>query len=92
MWLHQDLIERVMGTAFLVFDEAAYLDCRIPTYPCGQIGVLIAQKATAKQRGQSFSSFKQAKRPLPASIKTRFYNTDYHLACFKQPTFFHEST
>lgn len=43
-WLHLPLIRRVMDNASSLYSSVRYAYTTIPTYPCGQIGFIMAIK------------------------------------------------
>ena len=44
LWLHLDLIAKVLGDCRALFPSVKYGYTTIPTYPSGQIGFIIATK------------------------------------------------
>jgi spermidine synthase len=81
MWLHLDLIERVLKDAKALYSSVDYAYSCVPTYPCGQIGFIIASKGNA--------SLRRAKRSIPADMvpKLRYYTEEIHKASFTLPKF-----
>ena len=45
LWIHEEIIAGVMQAAGAVFDTVDYAVTCVPTYPCGQIGFILAAKA-----------------------------------------------
>ena len=45
MWLHLDMIQQVMESAKKIFRVVDYAYTSVPTYPCGQIGFIVASKS-----------------------------------------------
>ena len=43
-WLHLPLIKKVMDNAATLYSSVRYAYTTIPTYPCGQIGFIMAIK------------------------------------------------
>lgn len=43
-WLHLPLIRKVMDNAATLYTSVRYAYTMIPTYPCGQIGFIMAIK------------------------------------------------
>jgi spermidine synthase len=78
LWLHMDIIKRLMVQSKEMFKHAEYAFTTIPTYPCGQIGFAILS-----ERDQSP---KEPVRTLPAD-KLRYYNEHVHRASFVLPEF-----
>lgn len=50
MWLHMDLIKRVLTDAKALYPTVDYGYSCVPTYPCGQIGFIIACKDAGESR------------------------------------------
>ena len=44
LWLHLPLIRKVMDNAASLYSSVRYAFTTIPTYPCGQIGFIMAIK------------------------------------------------
>jgi spermidine synthase len=84
LWLHLDLIERVMRDASALYPAVDYAFTTIPTYPSGQIGFILACKDAAP--GFTFSS---VKRDVPAALQEqlRYYTPQVHSAAFTLPRF-----
>jgi len=78
LWLHVDLIKRLIVQAKEMFKHAEYAFTTIPTYPSGVIGFCILSL-----RDESPSV---PKRELPAE-KMKYYNKDVHRAAFVLPEF-----
>jgi len=86
IWLHLELIGKVMGTLKKLFPSISYAYTSMPTYPCGTIGFLLA----SKEKGKVLS--KPRKLSLEEEKKLfKFYNADLHEASFKVPTFVRSS-
>ena len=47
-WLHLPLIRKVMDNAGTLYSSVRYAYTMIPTYPCGQIGFIMAIKDCGK--------------------------------------------
>lgn len=78
LWLHLDLIKRLLVQAKEMFKQAEYAYTTIPTYPSGVIGFCILSL-----RDESSSV---PKRELPVE-KLRYYNKDIHKSAFVLPEF-----
>ena len=84
LWLHLDLIERVMRDASKLYQHVDYAFTTIPTYPSGQIGFILACKDAAE--GYSISGFR---REVPAALQAqlRYYSPAVHQSAFTLPHF-----
>lgn len=97
MWMHLPLIKKLVATTSGIFENVGYMTTQIPTYPCGQIGLLQCSKAQdvgnqVKRRKTnastvSFSSFKQPARPIPKDFPTKYWTPELHAAAFRLPRF-----
>jgi spermidine synthase len=74
LWLHLDLIHRVMGNVRELFPKVNYAFTTIPTYPSGQIGFMIATLDANADLTRKFC--------LVFVVKVRFI-LKFHL-CFEQ--------
>mmetsp|Transcript_25010 Transcript_25010/g.53638 ORF Transcript_25010/g.53638 Transcript_25010/m.53638 type:complete len:292 (+) Transcript_25010:21-896(+) len=84
MWLHQDLIVKLVQSAKRHFNFVEYGSISIPTYPCGQIGVLVCSKGESCKKPKAninelFSKDNQE--------QMKYYTPDIHSACFVLPKF-----
>lgn len=43
-WLHEELIQKLMKKSSAVFPQVSYANIAIPTYPCGNIGMIVMCK------------------------------------------------
>jgi spermidine synthase len=85
MWLHLDLISRVMGDCAKLFSAVDYAFAAVPTYPSGQIGFVLARKAGCAE-GARLS--KPRREPPEAMQKLlRYYSPAVHEAAFVLPVF-----
>jgi spermidine synthase len=84
LWLHLDLIERVMRDASALYPVVDYSYTAIPTYPSGQIGFILACKDAAPG-----FSFRSCKREVPSAMQAllRYYTPQIHAAAFTLPRF-----
>ena len=91
MWLHLDLIDKLVRDSLQIFANAEYATTQIPTYPAGQIGLLLCSKAPAKPaRGAAKApSCKVPARQVKESEKDqyRYYSSELHSASFVLPRF-----
>lgn len=72
-----------MGFCRGLFPTVEYGYVTIPTYPCGQIGVMICSK-------DPNANIQEPLRQWPKEQETklcRYYNSDVHKACFVLPQF-----
>ena len=80
MWIHLDLISEVLACCADIFEHAEYATTMVPTYPCGQIGFVLARK------GRSESCRIPRRRPTFLA-DLRWYNPAIHRASFVLPQF-----
>ena len=90
MWLHADLIARMMvmlRSAEVGFAAVKYGLIYIPTYPCGSIGALIGAKAGAD--GAAAAEVSRPARVLDAAAQQalKYYTPAVHAAAFALPQF-----
>lgn len=94
-WIHLDLISDLMACCKEIFDHAEYAGTMVPTYPCGQIGFLLAGKNT--QHGTCriparipdfIASSSSGSSSLGSELK--WYNPQMHRAAFVLPNFVEE--
>ena len=80
LWIHLDLIcDLTVCCLDIGFDSAEYTTTMVPTYPCGQIGFLVASKGR-----------RSCRQPLrnPACLEDlQWYSAEMHLAAFALPPF-----
>ena len=86
-WLHLDLIKQVQDMLRQSFEggEVAYTYTSIPTYPSGQIGFMLACKAS-----DEVADFASPQRQPPAGgplPPLRYYNAAVHRAALALPQF-----
>jgi len=84
MWLHEELIEKLTRSCKQLFAHVEYSFVTIPTYPCGQIGVLCCSKGRSCHQpvvsvDEVFTSEDQD--------TLRYYTPDIHTASFVLPRF-----
>lgn len=85
MWLHLDLIKKLVEECGQPFAEAAYASTQIPTYPCGQIGLLVCTK---QSRDEANPSSKAPARTDEVVLDScRYYTPELHQAAFVVPAF-----
>jgi len=83
LWIHGDLIDRMIKENGALFACAEYASIQVPTYPSGQIGAFLARKAG----GQGEPSFRKPKREVPDDCDLRYYTSEMHEAAFALPAF-----
>lgn len=80
-WIHLDLISDLVACSREIFDHAEYASTLVPTYPCGQIGFILAGKRTRAGH---------CRVPLrtPSFVHDlQWYNPRIHRAAFVLPSF-----
>lgn len=83
MWLHRPFIRQVIGQAADAgFCHQEYASIGIPTYPGGQIGMLIFSEDRAISARQPHPA---AAIPSLASASCRYYSAEMHTAAFALP-------
>ncbi|KAK3808797.1 MAG: spermidine synthase [Benniella sp.] len=83
IWLHLPIIQEVMGFSRKLFPRVEYGFTTIPTYPSGQIGLMVCSKdkdANIREPARRWSKEQEAKL-------CRYYNSEIHSACFVLPQF-----
>ena len=81
-WVHLDLIADVLSCCGDLFDYADYATTMVPTYPCGQIGFVLAG------RGPGTTCRTPMRRPGPGMEEgLRWYSPSLHEASFVLPSF-----
>jgi spermidine synthase len=80
MWIHLDLISDLVACCDDMFDHAEYASTMVPTYPCGQIGFVLARK------GNRRSCRSIARQPIFES-DLKWYSPAQHRAAFTLPPF-----
>jgi len=78
LWLHMDLIKRLIDQSKEMYAQAEYAFTTMPTYPCGVIGFAVCSK-----RAESPS---KPVRELPVE-QLKYYNKQVHEAAFVLPEF-----
>jgi spermidine synthase len=81
MWLHVDLIRPLVDSISKIYSSVEYAYTTIPTYPCGQIGFIVATKGGT-------SCKKPLRKPsddVQAGLK--YYTSELHEASFVLPAF-----
>jgi spermidine synthase len=88
IWIHSDLIGRMISFCQNLFAQVGYCSSAVPSYPCGGIGYLLCSKSKD-------TKFKEPLRVLSPeqvkNMKLRYYNSDVHRASFVLPQFAQEA-
>ncbi|KAI0761700.1 putative chimeric spermidine synthase/saccharopine reductase [Trametes elegans] len=77
LWLHREEIRDLRNAMRSLFPVAECAFTTVPTYPSGQIGVLVA----------SIEPSRTLHQPLRTMADTRYYNADVHRNAFVLPEF-----
>jgi spermidine synthase len=80
-WTNQDLIVNVVACCADVFDTVEYASTLVPTYPCGQIGFVLAGKGNIYLR----KPCREMSNDLQSQLN--WYNKAIHSASFALPQF-----
>lgn len=80
MWLHLDLIKRVLGETRQVCPSVKYSYTTIPTYPSGQIGFIVGTKSAELD-------VSEPSRTPSTNMGLRYYSPDIHKTSFILPEF-----
>ena len=94
VWLHVDLIQRLVKAITPLFRTVEYAYCTIPSYPSGQIGFVIATKTAAGGSSTSNNRDEVTGCKSPVRLPTekvqeelRYYTPEMHRAAFVLPAF-----
>lgn len=77
IWLHLELIQNLLNTTREIFPVSEYAQTAVPTYPSGQIGLIICAKAPGRDM----------KTQLREVSDTKYYNKAMHASAFHLPEF-----
>jgi spermidine synthase len=81
MWLHVDLIRPLVDSISKIYSSVEYAYTTIPTYPCGQIGFIVATKGGT-------SCKKPLRKPSDdVQVGLKYYTSELHEASFVLPAF-----
>jgi len=83
-WIHLGLISDLIACCSDIFDTAEYATTMVPTYPCGQIGFVLARKQLGRQPCVSCQI--PVRTPKNAA-KLKWYSSEMHRAAFVLPPF-----
>lgn len=82
LWLHLELIKRVIDDAKSLMPSVKYAYTTVPSYPSGQIGFVIASKDA------TLDLSKPSRKPTPEmEEQLRYYTNELHSAAFILPAF-----
>lgn len=81
MWLHLELINKLVQESKELYPKVEYAYTTIPTYPCGQVGFIVCSNNAT----EGYTASKPV-RTLPAG-STKYYNEQVHSAAFVVPEF-----
>jgi len=82
LWIHADLIDQMCLEHSKPFESCEYASIQMPTYPSGQIGAFLCQKAG----GETPASCRKARRACEIE-DLRYYTPAMHEAAFALPAF-----
>jgi len=82
MFLHDQLISGLMDFCNGLYAKSAYATGYVPTYPCGQIGYLLASKNPATDFKEPVTVFSEEEKD---KMKLRYYDEDIHRTAFVLP-------
>lgn len=81
MWLHVDLIKPLVKSISTFYTSVGYSSVSIPTYPSGQIGLILATKG----RGECSTPARTPTEEMQKAL--RYYTPEVHKASFVLPAF-----
>ncbi|XP_065655200.1 spermidine synthase isoform X2 [Hydra vulgaris] len=84
MFIHMELIKNLMEFCNNLFEKASYASTYVPTYPCGQIGFLLASKNKNTDFENPLTVFTEEEKE---SMKLRYYDEHLHKNAFVLPRF-----
>ena len=90
MWIHFDLIRDLMACCSEMFDRAEYATTTVPSYPCGQIGFILARKGSGSGSALSGTATKSCSVPVRTPSfqeDLKWYNPQMHRAAFVLPQY-----
>jgi spermidine synthase len=86
MWIHFELIRDLVSCCKDIFGHAEYATTSVPSYPCGQIGFIVARKGKDNR-----SCNVPVRTPTPAfQSQLKWYNPQMHRAAFALPQYVHQ--
>jgi len=84
MWIHLDLIKKMIKFCGELFPVSNYGSTCIPSYPCGQIGFMLCSKSPDTNFCEPIRIFTEEEK---SEMKLRYYDEDSHRAAFMLPRF-----
>jgi spermidine synthase len=84
MWYHQNLISGMMKFCSGIFPSVGYAYTSIPTYPGGQIGLLLCSKDPTTKFEKPLRTFTDQELD---KMNLRYYSSEMHTAAFILPRF-----
>ncbi|XP_067946087.1 spermidine synthase-like [Watersipora subatra] len=84
MWLHKDIIKKVMNFCKEEYPVVDYGYTTIPTYPSGQIGFILCATSGETNFREPVTVFNSAEKE---EMILKYYNEDVHRAAFALPQF-----
>ena len=86
MWIHFDLIRDLVACCKDIFGHAEYATTSVPSYPCGQIGFIVARKGSDNR-----SCNVPVRTPSPSiQNELKWYNPQMHQAAFVLPHYINQ--
>jgi spermidine synthase len=80
-WIQLDLISDLYACCHDIFDYVSYASTNCPTFPCGQLGFLIAGKGGSRRKAAASNPIREC------DFETKMYSADMHRAAFVLPPF-----
>mmetsp|Transcript_8961 Transcript_8961/g.13470 ORF Transcript_8961/g.13470 Transcript_8961/m.13470 type:complete len:314 (-) Transcript_8961:175-1116(-) len=89
IWLHLPLIREMLQSCSTVFSSGVvkYAYTTIPSYPSGQIGLLICVNGDDRAESTEALNPAEPSRNVPDGMSLRYYTSDIHRASFVLPAF-----
>ncbi|KAK3876877.1 hypothetical protein Pcinc_018373 [Petrolisthes cinctipes] len=84
IWLHAELITRLVGKCREIFPVVEYAFTCTPTYPAGQIGFILCSNNPATNFREPVTVWDEGKAE---NMGLKYYNAAIHRAAFVLPTF-----
>jgi len=86
MFIHFDLIRDLLACCKDIFGHAEYATTSVPSYPCGQIGFILACKGTSSNKNVKRSCSIPLRYPTFQN-ELKWYNPQMHQAAFVLPQY-----
>jgi len=86
MFIHFDLIRDLLACCKDIFGHAEYATTSVPSYPCGQIGFILACKGTSSNKNVKISCSIPLRYPTFQN-ELKWYNPQMHQAAFVLPQY-----